>query len=65
MADGRTAKWYQVDDNDWVVGFEGLEGVYLETYQTTDFQDVIDVVEAWIQDGKLPAGIRRKCYDTL
>ena len=53
MADGRNAEWYQVDD-DWVVTFEGPEAVYLDTYRTSDFQDVVDVVEAWIQDGKLP-----------
>ena len=53
MADGRNAEWYQVDD-DWVVTFENPEGVYLDTYRTSDFDDVQTVVDAWIQDGKLP-----------
>jgi hypothetical protein len=65
MADGNTAlprvarAWYQVDDEDWVVDFEGPDGIYPETYRTTDFQDAMDVVAAWRNDGKLPAGIRR------
>ena len=53
MADGRNAEWYQVDD-DWVVTFEGPEGVYLDTYRTSDFDDVQAVVDAWVNDGKLP-----------
>jgi hypothetical protein len=53
MADGRNAEWYQVDD-DWVVAFEGPEGVYLDTYRTSDFDDVQAVVDAWVNDGKLP-----------
>jgi hypothetical protein len=56
MADGRNAEWYQVDD-DWIVTFEGPDGVYLETYRTTDFDDMQTVVAAWIQDGKLPEGM--------
>ena len=62
MADGRTAKWYQVDD-DWVVHFmenndlvyyDGPNGLYIDDYRTSDFQDVVDVIEAWIQDGQVP-----------
>lgn len=56
MADGRNAEWYQVD-NDWIVTFEGPDGVYLETYRTTDFDDVQAVVAAWVNDGKLPEGM--------
>ena len=62
MADGRNAEWYQVDD-DWVVHFmenndlvyyDGPNGMYLDYYRTSDFQDVVDVIEAWIQDGQVP-----------
>ena len=53
MTDGRTAKWHQIDD-DWVVYFEGPDGVYLETYRTSDFDDVLAVVDAWVNDGKHP-----------
>jgi hypothetical protein len=49
--DGRTAKWYQVDDV-WVVRLECPDAVY--EYPYSDFQDVLDVVAEWIQDGVLP-----------
>ncbi len=54
MADKRTASWHQMDDNDWVVYFTDANGDHAGTYRPTDFYDVQDVVDAWIQDGKLP-----------
>ena len=53
MANGRTAEWYQMDDN-WVVWFDASDGVYPDPYLTSDFQDAMDVVAAWVNDGKLP-----------
>jgi hypothetical protein len=49
--DGRTAKWYQLVDF-WVVRLECSDAVY--EYPYSDFQDVLDVVAEWIQDGVLP-----------
>lgn len=51
MTDGRTAKWYQVDDF-WVVRLECPDAVY--EYPYSDFQDVQDVVAEWVNDGVLP-----------
>ena len=51
MADGRNAKWYQMGDF-WVVRLECPDAVY--EYPYSDFQDVLDVVDAWVNDGKLP-----------
>ncbi len=48
---GRTAKWYQMGDF-WVVRLQCPYAVY--EYPYSDFQDVLDVVAEWIQDGVLP-----------
>ena len=53
MADKRTASWHMVDDY-WVVHFWQADGGYAGTYRPTDFYEVQDLVDAWIQDGRLP-----------
>jgi len=53
MADKRTATWHMVDDDDWVVHF-WLCGGGWDNYRTSDFDDVQAVVDAWVNDGKLP-----------
>jgi hypothetical protein len=55
MADtlGREARWYQMDD-DWVVYFTHANGDDAGMYRSSDFQDVQDVVAAWVNDGNLP-----------
>ena len=53
MADKRTATWHQMDDNDWVVHFSLCGGAW-DNYRTSDFDDVQAVVDAWVNDGKLP-----------
>jgi len=52
MTDKRTATWHMVDD-DWVVHF-WLCGGGWDNYRTSDFDDVQAVVDAWVNDGKLP-----------
>mgnify|MGYP000216890018 CR=1 FL=1 len=54
MADKRTAKWHQMDDDDWVVHFTDANGDHVGTYRPSDFYEVQDLVDAWIQDGRLP-----------
>jgi len=54
MADKRTASWHQMDDNDWVVYFTDANGDDAGMYRSSDFQDVQDVVAAWVNNGKLP-----------
>ena len=52
MADKRTATWHMMDA-DWVVHF-WLWGGGWDNYRTSDFDDVQAVVDAWVNDGKLP-----------
>jgi len=52
MTDKRTATWHMVDD-DWVVDFWLCGGAW-DNYRTSDFDDVQAVVDAWVNDGKLP-----------
>ena len=53
MTDKRTATWHMMDDDDWVVNFCLCGGAW-DNYRTSDFDDVQDVVDAWVNDGKLP-----------
>ena len=56
MADKRTATWHMMDA-DWVVHFwqaDGGHAGYADNYRTSDFDDVQAVVDAWVNDGKLP-----------
>ena len=58
----RTATWYQVDD-EWVVHFmedddlvyyDGPNGLYLDNYRTSDFNDMQAVMAEWIDNGLVP-----------
>lgn len=54
MTGKRTASWHQMDDDYWVVHFTDANGDHAGTYRPSDFYEVQDLVDAWIQDGKLP-----------
>ncbi len=55
MADKRTAGWTMMgDDRDWVVDFFNPDGDHVGTYHSNDFQDVLSVHAAWINNGDLP-----------